>query len=116
MEGRVNAPGSGILFCHPCCQAEWLTGCLSAQHAGMIGSWPAENGLASFTYIHISWPLSCYMCVLRMCIVCVRICKSDPAMPLNLCTCWCPCMCVCVGVTAIMEHPDVSAASLGVCH
>lgn len=68
MEGRVNAPGSGILFC---CRAEWLTGCLSAQRAGMIGSWPAENGLASFTYIHISQPLSCCVCVCRMCIVCV---------------------------------------------
>lgn len=54
MEGWVTAPGSGILFYHLCCWAEWLTGCLSAQHAGMIGSWPAENVLASFTYIHIS--------------------------------------------------------------
>lgn len=63
MEGRVNAQGSGILFCHLSYQAEWLTGCLSAQRTGMIRSWPAENGLASFTYVHISQPLSCCVCV-----------------------------------------------------
>lgn len=69
MEGWMNAPGSGILFCHLCCQAEWLTGCLSAQCAGMIGSWPAGKRPASFTYIHISRPLSCRVCC--MCTVCV---------------------------------------------
>ena len=54
MEGRVNAPGSGILFCHLCCWAEWLTGCVSAQRAEMIGVLAAGNGLDSFTYIRIS--------------------------------------------------------------
>lgn len=54
MEGRVNAPGSGILFCHLCCRAEWLAGCVSARRAEMIGSWPAGNGPGQFyiyTYI-----------------------------------------------------------------
>lgn len=68
-EGRMNAPGSGIVFCHLCCQTEWLTGCLSAQCAGMIGSWPAGKRPAGFTYIHISRPLSCRVCCMRT--VCV---------------------------------------------
>lgn len=54
LEGWVNELRSGILCCHLCCWAEWLTACLSAQRAGMIGSWPTENGagqLYIYTYI-----------------------------------------------------------------
>lgn len=116
MEGWVNAPGSGILLRHPCCRAEWLTGCLSAQRTGMIGSWPAENGLASFTYIHISQALSrCVcVCVCSVCSVCVRICKSSNAF--DIVRVLVSIVCVYVCVVAIVQHPDVSAASLRVCH
>ena len=108
MEGWMNAPGSGILFCHLCCQTEWLTGCLSAQCAGMIGSWPAEKRPASFTYIHISAIVM--LCVLHVHSVCLNMqIGSHNALK-------CVCVCVCVSVSAIVEHPDVSTASVDVRH
>lgn len=63
-EGWVSERRSGFLCCH-----RWLTACLSAQRSGMIGSWPAENGPATFTYIHISQALPGSACV------CVCVCE-----------------------------------------
>lgn len=80
---------------------------LSAQCAGMIGPWPAENGLTSFTYIHISLPLSCCVCV---CVSNMQIGSSNAfdlvhvLVSVHMCT------------GAIVQHPDVSTASLSVCH
>lgn len=53
--------------------SERLTGCLSAQRTGMIGSWPAEDGPATFTYIHTYiYHSNCHVaCVC----VCVQVCK-----------------------------------------
>lgn len=65
-EEWVSERRSGFLCCH-----QWLTACLSAQRSGMIGSWPAENGLATFTYIHISQPPLGSVCVQEREEVCV---------------------------------------------
>lgn len=100
----MNAPGSGNLFCHLCCQAERLSLCSVCWNDWVLACREWAGQFYIYTYIMAPFML----CVCCMCIVCVWICKyhASEFVPVRDCVC----------VNAIMEHPDVSAASLGVCH
>lgn len=101
----VNAPGSRILSCHLCSWVERLAVCSVRWNDWALACREWADQFYIYTYIIAIVMLCVCVCVLHMQI------RSSSAFDL---VCMSVSVHVCTG--AIVQHPDVSTASLSVCH